>query len=65
MLAVDYQCISYVAMETVKFLYTPNEKFLRNNFILINLHSVANLEPTNMLLGYRVGLGSFPFCFVV
>ena len=30
---------------TVRFLHTPNEIFLRNNFILI-------------LLGYRVGLGS-------
>ena len=58
MLAVDNQYMSYVAMETVRFLHTPNEIFLRNNFILIKLHSVTNLVPINILLGYRVGLGS-------
>ena len=58
MLAVDYQYMSYVAMETVRFLHTPNEIFLGNNFILIKLHLVTNIEPINILLGYRVGLGS-------
>ena len=58
MLAVDYQCISSVAMETVTFIHTPNEIFLTNNFILIKLHSVTSLGPINILLGYRVGLGS-------
>ena len=58
MLAVDYKYISYVAMETVRFLHTPDEMFLRDNFILIKLYSVANLAPINILLGYRVGLGS-------
>ena len=57
MLAVDYQNI-YVAMETVRFLHTPNEIFRRNNCILIKLHSVAKLAPINILLWYRVGLGS-------
>ena len=58
MLAVEYQYISYVAMETVRSLHIPNEIFLRNNFILIKLHSVTNLAPINILLWYRVGLGS-------
>ena len=58
MLVVDYQYISYFAMETARFLHTPNEIFLRNNFIFIKLHSVTNLAPINILLGYRVGLGS-------
>ena len=58
MLAVDCQYTSYVAMETVRFLHTPNEIFLRNSFILIKLHSVTNLEHINILLAYRVGLGS-------
>ena len=58
MLAVDYQYISYVAMETVRFLNTPSEIFLRKNFILIKLHSVTNLAPINILLGFRVGQGS-------
>ena len=58
MLAVDYQYISYVAMETVRFLHTQKEIFLRNNFILIKLHSVTNLAHINILLGYSVGLGS-------
>ena len=57
MLAVDYQNI-HVAMETVRFLHTPNEIFLRNNFILMKLHSVTKLAPINILLGYRVGIGS-------
>ena len=56
MLAVDYQYISYVSMEMVRFLHTPNEIFL--NFILIRLHSVTDLAPINILLGYRVGQGS-------
>ena len=47
-LAVDYQYISYVAMETVRFLHIPNEIFLINNFILIKLHSVTNLAPINI-----------------
>ena len=59
MLAVDYQYISYVAMETVRFLRTPNEIFLRNNFILIKLQSVTNLAPINILMGYRVGLSRY------
>ena len=58
MLALDYQYISYVAMETVRFLHTLNEIFLKNNFILIKLHSVTNLAPINILLWYRVGLGN-------
>ena len=58
MLAVDYQYISHVAMETVRFLHTPNETFLRNNFILIKLHSVTNLAPIYILLEYKVSLGS-------
>ena len=39
--AVDYQYILYVAMETVRFLHTPNEIFLSNNFILIKSLSVT------------------------
>ena len=58
MLAVDYQYISYVAMETVRYLHTPNEILFRNNFILIKLHSLTNLAPINILLGYKVGLFS-------
>ena len=59
MLAVDYQYISYVSVETVRFLHTPDEIFLRNSFILIKLHSVTILAYINILLGYSVGLGSF------
>ena len=57
MVAVDYQNI-YVAMETVTFLHTPTEMFLRNNCIFIKLLSETKLTPIITLLVYRVGPGS-------
>ena len=48
----------YMLPWKLRFLYTSNEIFLRNSFILIKLHSVNNLVHINILLGYRVGLGS-------
>ena len=43
MVAVDYQYIPNVAMETIRFVHSQNEIFLSDNLILIKLHSVTNL----------------------
>ena len=39
---------TYMLPARVRILHTPNEIFLRNNFILIKLHSVTKLAPVNI-----------------